>query len=286
MNQVVTSPPTEATFELTIETSDGVPTTKTSMVAQSNTPTSDPIILPIHVKSSDFPYKIKLSGESPASGMILVSPIELVLDQPLNLGCFTTKSSTASFTDSNLTPQSCLLACHAQQMRYAVLGASNMCGCLAELDQATLSLVPEDLCSHKCLGDHSINCGGNRAVSIYVAGRDNQYSIQNGCLVLCYPNHITGVKIVLMGGSGLELIAMNSPQKRQQRHKIDNVLKKEDTCGGQQTFMRFKSSNIIFRKISIFILALYSNIVTGLIPKILRRMAPIILVFSGWISMA
>ena len=186
MNQVVTSPPTEATFELTIETSDGVQTTKTSMVAESNAPTSDQIILPINIKSSDFPYKIKLSGKSAASGTILVSPIELVLDLPLNLGCFTTTSSTASFEDSKLTPQSCLLACHAQQMRYAVLGATKMCGCLPELDQATLSLVQEDLCSHKCSGDRSITCGGNSAVNIYLAGTDNSRSIQNSWLVLRY----------------------------------------------------------------------------------------------------
>ena len=116
---VSSSPPAEVAFDLSVETAAGVSVTKSAFIQQSSGSTSDPIILPMNIRTSDFPYKIKLKGKSSTSGTILVSPLEIVVDQPLHLGCFTAQQPTTSKPDMKLTPQSCLICCQKQGMRYA-----------------------------------------------------------------------------------------------------------------------------------------------------------------------
>ena len=154
-----------------METSDKVLVTKTEAIIQSKGSTSQQIIVPINLKANDFPIDIKVSGVSLNKGIIPVSPLELVLDQPINLGCYILVSPPTFHADPHLTPQNCLLACHAQDLMFAVLSGGKKCGCLAQLIQGSFTLIQEDRCHLGCVGDSQSRCGGSGAASIYLAGR-------------------------------------------------------------------------------------------------------------------
>ena len=187
VNKTMSSPTLEASFEVRLESATVVVSSKSMSVPQSNGSISEPIILPFDLKPLEFPYIIRVSGRAVDAGTILLSPIELVVDQPINLGCFAASSLPESTYDTSLTPESCLISCNAQQMRFAgfglwklcrnfisilALSSGTKCSCLHELDPNSLTLLPESNCHETCVGAVFSSCGGEKYFSVYVAGRE------------------------------------------------------------------------------------------------------------------
>ena len=136
---------------------------------------SHPIILPVVPlpEISKFPLEVTASVETTVDGTVLLSPIELVVDKPINLGCF--QMNLGEHASEQMSPQTCLMHCNNFKKRLALITEGNQCSCLAKIDHDMFRALSSSQCLIHCQEDQESFCGGKSAVSLYTAGR--QFSI-------------------------------------------------------------------------------------------------------------
>ena len=145
--------------------------TKTFNVPQLEGSMSHPIILPVVPlpEYSKFSLEVSAKAEATVDGTVLLSPIELIVDQPLNLGCF--QMETGLHATEKTSPQTCLLHCNSLQMRFALITQGNKCSCVKSINHDVFTELTNSQCLTKCQDDLEYYCGGESAVSLYVAGK-------------------------------------------------------------------------------------------------------------------
>ncbi len=128
----------------------------------------------------------KLTSKS-TDGKYFLSPIDLLIDVPFEVGCFKQKDGIDSLgtivTDSptnGMTPAWCLTKCLElnPQQRIAFIRDGNECSCFEDIPLAKLAL-DQDSCNVYCEGrlqDH-YSCGAPDAYSVYVASKNLNKSI-------------------------------------------------------------------------------------------------------------
>ena len=107
-----------------------------------------------------------------------VSSMELLIDLPVNVGCFE-KTDPDTFYLPTFThvaspmPSTCIAACltESSTKRYAALVGGDSCYCYTELPRHELRPLPDDQCRKACTGDEDQFCGGESAhlLQFYVA---------------------------------------------------------------------------------------------------------------------
>ena len=147
------------------------------------------INISLSLKSESFPLVISILGmstsnpsitlsvraETKEQGLILISPLEITVDRPVYIGCF------SSFTSSDFSPDhydtsshlDCLVYCKNQFKNFVLL-QENKCYCHSKDTYSKLFiyglLVSSAQCNITCETDSNSYCGGVDSFSVYVAG--------------------------------------------------------------------------------------------------------------------
>lgn len=158
----------EATVTATVKSQDGQTFEKITQIPRSLNSPSFSVIVPLLPLPITFPLVITLKAETASPGIILFSPIELIVDQPIYLGCFTMNAGD-EVTDIS-SPRACLVHCTSNSMRFSLLSKGNKCSCSSVVDHDVFEEVPAGSCDQACKDEPSEKCGGALTVSLYVAG--------------------------------------------------------------------------------------------------------------------
>lgn len=106
-----------------------------------------------------------------------VSPVEVVVDLPIGVGCFEDVGAAhfvtgSALTNDGMTPAACLTHCFSQtgSPRYAFIRNGDECQCDGQVD-GSLEAHPEGECGAPCDGDANQICGGDGddKYSVFVA---------------------------------------------------------------------------------------------------------------------
>ena len=127
---------------------------------------SQPIVVPLTPLPTGFPLEVKVKANV-LKGIILLSPLELVLDQPIHVGCFNMKAGEHS-KEVGSAPD-CLVHCNEHDLRFALLTKGNQCSCASTINYAQFTLISEASCREHCQANLDWNCGGSSTFSLYVA---------------------------------------------------------------------------------------------------------------------
>ena len=98
----------------------------------------------------------------------MFSPLELVVEQPINIGCYQMKSGEQVVQLTSI--QECLVHCKTNQMRFAMMMNGIQCSCIPQIDHDHFTELPSGKCSMPCSDYPSLTCGGIDSVSLYTAG--------------------------------------------------------------------------------------------------------------------
>lgn len=98
----------------------------------------------------------------------MFSPLELVVEQPINIGCYQMKSGEQEVQLTSI--QECLVHCKTNQMRFAMMMNGIQCSCIPQIDHDHFTELPSGKCSMPCSDYPSLMCGGIDSVSLYTAG--------------------------------------------------------------------------------------------------------------------
>ena len=109
-----------------------------------------------------------MKAETDGSGSVMMSPIELVVEQPINIGCYHTNQGEHETQLSSI--QGCLIHCKKFQMRFALMLLGNQCSCLAVIDHDHFEELSPGRCNVPCSDYSVLSCGGPDALSLYTAG--------------------------------------------------------------------------------------------------------------------
>ena len=152
---------------------------------------SHPLVIPIlNLTTSNLPMPISIKAETKERGLILISPLEITVDRPVYIGCF------SSFSSSDLIPElsqtsshlDCLVLCNNQSKRYVLLHKTK-CYCHSDDSYYQLfmsgSLVPSAQCNITCESDTNSYCGGVHRYSVYLASKCS-YLLKQCGLILVY----------------------------------------------------------------------------------------------------
>ena len=139
---------------------------------------SAPLILPLapFPDSSAFPLAINIVAIANDGGMIMLSPVELIVDQPFYLGCFHLGAEGEHLAEQITSPHACLVHCSKNHgMRFALLRGGAQCSCLAGgVDYSSeVVLLPDSGCEKRCEAEPEFACGSGEndaAAALYVAG--------------------------------------------------------------------------------------------------------------------
>lgn len=77
--------------------------------------------------------------------------------------------SNASQIWQNVSIRSCMILCHQRNHKYAALHNGNECACLNDQEVSRLEKLPVVACDVPCSVNDEERCGGNTAVSIFLA---------------------------------------------------------------------------------------------------------------------
>ena len=140
--------------------------TKTITVPLSTTQVSHYIIVPLIPIPTSFPLDVKVKANA-TTGIILLSPVELILDQPIYVGCFDMEAGEhLKEVESALD---CLVHCHENSKRFGVLTKGNQCSCLPEINHDKFTQLANSRCNLHCTASSALKCGGPNVFSVYVA---------------------------------------------------------------------------------------------------------------------
>ena len=140
--------------------------TKTITVPLSTTQVSHHIIVPLTPIPTSFPLDVKVKVEA-TTGIILLSPVELILDQPVHVGCFDMEAGEhLKEVESALD---CLVYCHENNKRFGALTQGNQCSCLSEINHDKFTQLASSRCNLHCTVSTDLKCGGLNVFSLYVA---------------------------------------------------------------------------------------------------------------------
>ena len=155
---------------LSMKDASGEFISKNMNIPQRKGSLSHPTILPIIPlpELSKFPIEVTASVETTVDGTVLLSPIELVVDKPINLGCF--QMNLGEHASEQMSPQTCLMHCNNFKKRLALITEGNKCSCLAKIDHDKFSALSSSQCSIHCQEDQENFCGGKSSASLYIAG--------------------------------------------------------------------------------------------------------------------
>ena len=136
---------------------------------------SHPLILPLPTlpPTTAFPLDVSVTAVSAdQGGILMLSPLELIVDQPFHLGCFRLVL-TVFFATQLASPHQCLLHCSRNGMRFAAIQQGGECSCLPATSLAQLPALEAGECSIRCADEDNFFCGGEIGASFYVAGGAN-----------------------------------------------------------------------------------------------------------------
>ena len=71
---------------------------------------------------------VSVQATDAGGSVVAVSPLELMVDQPVAAGCFEAAGVTTTTLMADLTPHKCLVECLGRGSRYALVGGLD-CGC-------------------------------------------------------------------------------------------------------------------------------------------------------------
>lgn len=77
--------------------------------------------------------------------------------------------SNASQIWQDVSIRSCMILCHQRNHKYAALHNGNECACLNNQEVSRLEKLPVVACDVPCSVNDEERCGGNTAVSIFLA---------------------------------------------------------------------------------------------------------------------
>ena len=124
-------------------------------------------ILTVNTTISKF-HECVVKADTTSSGTIMLSPMELIVDQPINIGCYHMDSGEQEVQFTSI--QDCLVHCKNNQMRFALMISGIQCSCLPEIDHDNFEELPFGKCNFPCSDYPSLKCGGSDEVSLYTAG--------------------------------------------------------------------------------------------------------------------
>ena len=145
-------------------------------INQSLKSESFPLVIPILDLAFNLPMNISIKAETIGSGIILISPPDILVDQPIHIGCVLPPDSEHLVPDDYQisTHLHCLVLCKNKSRRFALLQGTN-CYCQSEEIFSKLfsisSLVSSLQCNTTCKTDPKSQCGGGLdKFSVYAAG--------------------------------------------------------------------------------------------------------------------
>lgn len=109
-----------------------------------------------------------MNADTTGGGTILFSPLELIVDQPINIGCFQMKTGDNEIETKSI--QDCLINCKSNQKRFALITSGNKCSCISDIDQDNFVEIESGRCNIECSDISQLVCGGIDTVSLYTAG--------------------------------------------------------------------------------------------------------------------
>ena len=118
-----------------------------------------------------------MSAITDGSGTVMISPIELIIEQPINIGCFQMSSGEQETQLGSI--QDCLIHCHNIKMRFAVMISGDKCSCISEINHDDFEELPHGRCNRTCVDYTLFPCGGINAASLYTAGMHCQICCNN-----------------------------------------------------------------------------------------------------------
>ena len=134
---------------------------------------SYPVIVPLTPLPTDFPLDISVSGSTTGKGTIMLSPLELILDKPVYIGCFTMETGDHVSDIPSVT--GCLLHCKQNQKRFSLLENGSQCSCMPSINHDYFKKLSNHHCNITCSNNNEYLCGGVSATSLYIAGKENLF---------------------------------------------------------------------------------------------------------------
>ena len=138
---------------------------------------SYPLVISILGMSTSNPsITISVRAKTKEQGLILISPLEITVDRPVYIGCFSSFNSSDFSPDHNDTSShlDCLVLCKGQLKNFVLL-QENKCYCHSKDTYSELFisglLVSSAQCNITCKTDLNSYCGGVDRYSVYVAGK-------------------------------------------------------------------------------------------------------------------
>ena len=110
-------------------------------------------------------------GAVDEDSLIDLAPMELLIDLPINIGCFRKNVSTMSASSQN-TPAKCITHCLSSlNHRFAALADGRICYCFDEFPVDEVTAMADEDCERVCDGDSEQFCGGQTSEHLvfYVA---------------------------------------------------------------------------------------------------------------------
>ena len=159
----------QAEFKSKVVDASGIELFKTQTLGKNAYIPSIPIVVPL-TPLPNFPLTVTVDAKLDVGGTLIVSPPELIVDLPIEIGCFNKLAGESSIKQTS--PQLCLVHCKTESKRFALINDLGVCSCLGALDHNVLSEINIDRCNHLCSEDESHHrCGGISATSIFVSGK-------------------------------------------------------------------------------------------------------------------
>ena len=166
--------PEKATVIAKVTSSSGTTQSKSITIPRNLRTESYPVIVPWTQLPTDFPLSISVSASTAGKGTIMFSPVELILDKPVYLGCFSME--TGKHVSAISSVLACLVHCRQNQLRFSLLENGTQCSCMSIINHDNFTDLPNGKCNIKCSNADEYTCGGVSATSLYVAGKNNKFN--------------------------------------------------------------------------------------------------------------
>ena len=141
---------------------------------------SHPLIIPVVSMGTDLPLAsselaISILAEAAVPGAVLISPPEVIVDQPIYYGCISTLTAPTGPPSSQNSPAHCLVHCDTIGKRFGLLqGTDCYCQNNTEFGKG-VQHQPRARCDISCAEDQSSYCGGQSVFSAYIAGNNSGF---------------------------------------------------------------------------------------------------------------
>ena len=136
---------------------------------------SVPLVISIMDLATNLPMDISINAQADVAGLILISPPEVIVDQPIYIGCITILEGAKLLPEPQTLSShlECLVYCKSQGKHYTLIQDTN-CYCQPDyqIDQlyTDSTFVSSAQCNIACKSDPSNLCGGIDSFSVYISG--------------------------------------------------------------------------------------------------------------------